>query len=213
VSEEINPENGNMEIKEAARKYIYEDYARWNDGKRYELINGKVYMMSPAPSEAHQDIVVELGFQLKSFLKGKPCKVFVAPFDVCLNGKGDNDNTIVQPDVLVVCDKTKLDGKRCNGVPDLIIEVLSPSNTRHDMLIKFNKYLEAGVREYWIVDPEDKIISVHVLKGNAYVKNVYGIYDEDAIKKFGVKNTAENMTVPVNVLEGCRIDVAEVFGV
>jgi len=189
-----------MEVREAAEKYNYNDYASWDDGKRYELIDGTIYLMSPAPSEKHQEVSGELYRQLANFLKGKPCKVFSAPFDVCLRGKGDYEDTIVQPDILVVCDKSKLDGKRCNGAPDMIIEVLSPSSVIHDTHIKLNKYLEAGVREYWIADPENKTITVHVLRNNEYVVNIFGIEDDK-----------RNKTISVYVLDGCVMDIKEVF--
>ena len=189
-----------MEVKETARKYerlqpyTYADYVSWDDENRYELLDGVAYMMS-APSMVHQTIITEMLRQLANFLRGKQCKVLVAPFDVCLNARGDDDNTVVQPDLLVVCDDSKLDKKRCNGAPDMIIEVVSPSSSRHDRFRKLNKYLYAGVREYWIVDPDDKILNVHVLENSKYVIGAYGSDD----------------TVPVNVLEGCEINLSEVF--
>ena len=187
-----------MEIKETAKKYTYADYAKIDDDKRYEVIDGTVYLMSPGPVQSHQVISGELFGQLWSFLRGKLCMVFSAPFDVCLNAEGDNDRTVVQPDIIVVCDMSKLDGKRCNGAPDLIIEILSPSNRKHDMLRKFDKYLKSGVREYWIVDPEDKFITVYILKEGKYIARVYGEENEDEF-------------VPVHVLDGCRIVLKDVF--
>ena len=184
-----------FEVKETAEKYIYSDYAKFDDEIRRELIDGVIYMMAPAPSQKHQEISAELTRQLKNFLLGKPCKVFHAPFDVCLNAAGDSDNTVVQPDVLVVCDKSKLDGKRCDGAPDFIIEILSPSNTKHDTLRKFDKYLQTGVREYWIIDPEREIVHTHVLKNVEYVTKLYSSTDVAA----------------VSVLEGCMIDFNGVF--
>jgi len=174
--------------------YTYADYASWQTEKRYELIDGKAYLMA-APSEAHQTITVELLKQIAIFLTGKTCKVFVAPFDVCLNAKGDNDNTVVQPDILVVCDRSKLDGKRCNGAPDMVIEVLSPSSSKKDRYLKFLKYQNAGVREYWVVDPEFKIVQVGTLEKGSYSMAIY----------------EENDTVSVNVLEGCDINLKDVF--
>ena len=185
-----------MEIKEAVEKYTYADYASWDDDNRYELIDGTVYLLSPGPGTAHQTIIGGLFNQLYNFLRGKPCSVFCAPFDVCLNGKGDQDTTIVQPDILVLCDKTKLDRKRCNGAPDMIIEILSPSTASRDAILKLDKYLSAGVRECWIVDPDSKNTSVHVLAGRKYIVEVY----------------SETDTIPVSILEGCLIDMKEVFG-
>ena len=117
------------EVNEAARKYdrdkryTYADYESWDDENRYELIDGVVYMMS-APSIEHQGILVELSRQLANFLVGKPCRVFVAPCDVCISGLGDEDDSVVQPDIFVVCDESKLDKKYCNGAPDMVIEIL-----------------------------------------------------------------------------------------
>ena len=188
------------EVKEAKRKYkpaeryTYADYASWDDDNRYELIDGEVFMMS-APSVEHERISRELFVQLANFLKGKQCEVFDAPFDVCLSGKGDEDDTVVQPDILVICDKTKLDKQKCNGAPDMIIEIISPSSTKHDRLRKFNKYKQAGVREYWIADPVDQSIAVHILESGRYFIGAY--------KGEG--------SIPVHVLEGCEIDLSGVF--
>ena len=191
-----------MEISEAVRKYnaigkklTYADYASWDDGNRYELIDGVVHMMS-APTADHQRILAELSRQLGNYLFGKPCEVFFAPFDVCLNGKGDDDDTVVQPDVLVICDAEKLaNGKYCNGAPDLVIEILSPSTSNLDKVKKFNKYQQAGVREYWIVDPVDRNIIVNVLNESKYITYAY---DEES-------------TISVHVLDDCDIVLSDVF--
>ena len=184
-----------LKLNETAERYTYEDYAGWDDENRYELIDGKVYIMSPAPAQVHQAISVRLLLKLGNFLDGKSCEVFHAPFDVCLNAAGDKDNTVVQPDIVVVCDNSKLDGKRCDGAPDLVIEILSPSTSNQDKVIKFKKYLQAGVREYWIVDPESRAVSVYVLDDGKYIASAYS--DEE--------------TVPVHVLEGCQVDLRDVF--
>ena len=190
-------------VKESLRKeeqysvenrYTYADYASWDDENRYELIDGLVYMMS-APSQAHQEISGEIFRQLANFLKGKPCKVYPAPFDVCLNAAGDKDDTVVQPDLIVVCDKSKLDGKRCNGAPDMAIEILSPSNRKHDAVRKFNKYLQAGIHEYWMFDPDAKTVQVCILNGG----------------KYETKDYSDTDTIPVHVLDGCIINMQEVF--
>lgn len=174
--------------------YTYEDYASWNDDTRYELIDGKVYSMAPAPSPGHQSISVALASQLYNYLQGKSCQVFTAPIDVRLS-VAENDDTVVQPDIIVVRDRSKIDNKGCKGAPDMIIEIVSPSSGKHDKVTKFNKYLQAGVREYWIVDPPDKALTVHVLEDGKYVTSAYG----------------ETDTAPVNVLEGCMINLADVF--
>ena len=193
----------NLYVKESLKKeeqysvekrYIYSDYASWDTDDRYELIDGEAYLMS-APSWDHQEILGNLFGLLWTFLRGKPCKLAIAPFDVCLNAAGDKDDTVVQPDLIVVCDKSKLDGKRCNGAPDMAVEVLSPSNRKHDTVRKFNKYLEAGVNEYWIADPDAQTVQVCILKD--------GQYD--------VKEYSSTDTVPVHVLDGCKINMQEVF--
>jgi segregation and condensation protein B len=144
-------------MESAVRKqeyYTYADYLTWDDKVRYELIDGMPYMMA-SPSQKHQEISGELFRQLGNFLLGKPCKPFHAPFDVRLNAN-KSDDTVVQPDLLVVCDHSKLDGKSVNGAPDFIIEILSPSTMSYDLIIKLNKYMRSGVREYWVVDPESR---------------------------------------------------------
>jgi len=176
------------------RYYTYSDYLTWPDDIRYEIIDGTPYLMA-SPSEAHQAILFELAGQIWNFLKGKPCKAFTAPFDVRLNPKS-GDDTVVQPDLLVVCDGSKLDGKACVGAPDLIVEILSPSTALMDRFIKFNRYLYAGVMEYWIIDPETRMAAIHFLKDGQYVVNTYG----------------DTNTVSVNVLPGCEISLSDVFG-
>jgi len=176
------------------KRYTYADYASWDDDNRYELIDGVAYMMS-TPSRTHQKVLGNLFGLLWAFLRGKPCEVFLSPFDVCLNAKGDDDDTVVQPDVLVICDLSKLDDKRCNGAPDMAIEVLSPSSKSHDMLLKFNKYMQTGVREYWIVDPIAKTVRVCLLNDGKYEMKDYSATD----------------TVPVHVLDGFLIDMQDVF--
>ena len=137
--------------KEEAR-YTYADYMAWEDGERWEIIEGVPYLMSPAPTWVHQGISGELFLQIATFLKGKPCKVYAAPFDVRLfPADDDSDDTVVQPDIVVVCDRSKLDRSGCRGAPDMLVEILSPSTARHDQLVKLQLYKKAGVREYWIV--------------------------------------------------------------
>ena len=184
-----------LHLNETAARYTYADYASWDDDKRYELIDGVIYLMSPAPTIEHQRIGRKILRQLDTFLDGKSCEVFHAPIDVCLSAAGDKDNTVVQPDLIVVCDKSKLDGKRCNGAPDMVVEILSPSTSDRDRVLKFNKYLEAGVREYWIVDPDSKTVSVHILKDGNYIERSYD----------------DSETVNVHTLDGCQITLQDVF--
>ena len=183
-----------MALVQPDKHYTWSDYASWDGDARYELINGMPYMMSPAPSLRHQEITLELGRQFANFLMGKPCRVFIAPCDVRLNAD-NGDDTVVQPDLLVVCDRSKLDEQACVGAPDMVIEILSPSSGRHDKLTKFDLYRKAGVREYWIVEPETKMIQVCVLKNGEYTIQSYGDTD----------------TVSVHILEGCMINLETVF--
>ena len=176
------------------KRYTYADYESWDDEYRYELIDGKVFMMS-APSTAHQSILGELHRQLANFLRGKSCRAFLAPYDVCLSGLGDEDDTVVQPDIMVVCDESKIDKKRCNGAPDMVIEILSPSTSNRDLFIKLKKYQNAGVREYWIVDPDAKAVNAHLLENGRYVINSY----------------ESDETIAVNVLDGCVVTLSDVF--
>jgi Uma2 family endonuclease len=182
-----------MALPKENERYTYADYCTWDDSERWELIDGEAYNMS-APGEAHQIALVELLAQLHSFLRGKPCKVFVAPFSVRLNAEG-TDDTVVEPDLTVVCDQKKLDGKGVVGAPDFVIEIISPSSVRRDRIVKFNLYRNAGVREYWIVEPETKTVQACTLKDGQYILAAYG--DED--------------TAPVHILPGCEINLNDVF--
>ena len=154
--------------------YTYADYLLWRFKEQVELLRGKLFKMSPAPREIHQRVLNEMNYQLMSFFRHKTCRVYPAPFDVRLpmKGKGTADNqiyTIVQPDLCVVCDLEKIDGRGCIGAPDLVVEILSPSNSRKDLKDKYEIYQEAGVPEYWIVDADDKAIYRYVLEGDIYI--------------------------------------------
>jgi Uma2 family endonuclease len=183
--------------------YTYADYLGWETDKRYEIIDGEAYMMA-SPSVSHQTISRELLVQFGNFLKGKPCEVFAAPLDVRLFPKDDNsDKTIVQPDLLVVCDKSKLaDGKSCRGAPDLVVEILSPSNTANPLLLKFNQYLAAGVREYWIIVPETRSIQAHILKNG----------DGETAPHYISTVHSDAKTLDVSVLPGLTIDFVSIWG-
>ncbi len=144
--------------------FTYADYMTWPDGERWELIDGEAYMMSPAPSRKHQEISIDLASQFHTFLKGKKCRVYDAPFDVRLpqyvDQPDDEIETVVQPDIVVVCDGSKLDDRGCKGAPDLVIEILSPSTSKMDLQDKFFLYQRVGVKEYWLVHPSDKTVMV-----------------------------------------------------
>ena len=183
-----------MPLSQQNERYTYADYCTWDDSERWELIGGVPYAMSPAPAPKHQEISIELSRQFGNFLKGKPCKVYPAPFDVRLSANNEDD-TVVQPDLSVICDRSKIDDKGCKGSPDLVIEILSPSTARHDRMVKLRLYQKAGVREYWMVDPDTKTVQVCILDDGRYFITTY---DDTGI-------------APVTVLPGCEINLQEVF--
>ena len=157
------------------RRFTYADYRSWEleEGERYELIGGKAYAMA-APNDRHQAVGGEIFRQLANYLYGKRCKVRAAPYDVRLFYEEDeSDDTVVQPDISVICDEKKRGNEGCRGAPDQVVEILSPSNTGVEFIRKFNLYMKAGVREYWIVDPESKTVQAFVLRDGAYVGRVY----------------------------------------
>jgi Uma2 family endonuclease len=153
--------------------FTYADYKLWPDGERWEIIDGEAYNMSPAPGMTHQKFSGEIHRQIANFLEGKPCQVFAAPFDLFLPEPGETEeqtSTIVQPDIMVICDEAKLSEKGCTGPPDLLIEIVSPSGASRDQIKKRRLYERKGVSEYWIVHPGDKILWKYILSGGAYGK-------------------------------------------
>ena len=152
--------------------YTYADYLKWTFEERVELIKGKIFKMSPAPSRRHQDLSSFLHVAIGNYLKGRNCKVYSAPFDVRLPRKSKDDKdiiTVLQPDICVICDKSILDAKGCLGAPDIVVEILSPSNNVTELENKYEIYLEAGVKEYWIVSPQDKTFLIYTLQNGAYM--------------------------------------------
>ncbi|GGH44156.1 Uma2 family endonuclease [Dyadobacter endophyticus] len=155
--------------------YTYADYLLWHFKERVELIKGKIFKMSPAPSTRHQQISAKLHLRIGGYFENHYCQAFFAPFDVRLPRKDQNvaDQkiyTVVQPDLCVICDEAKLDERGCLGAPDLIVEVLSPGNSNTEMHNKFELYQESGVREYWLVEPSQNAVLVYVLdKTGKYV--------------------------------------------
>ncbi|MCH8555072.1 MAG: Uma2 family endonuclease [Schleiferiaceae bacterium] len=153
------------------RQYTYTDYLTWRLNERVELIKGWLYKMSPAPRRVHQKIEGYLFYEFFGFFKNSPCEVYQSPFDVRLKkhkDPGDEIDTVVQPDICVVCDPSKLDDAGCLGAPDLIVEVLSESTAKKDYNEKFNLYEENGVKEYWIADPANKSIEIFSLIDEKY---------------------------------------------
>jgi Uma2 family endonuclease len=154
--------------------YTYADYLLWQFKERVELIKGKIFKMSPAPNSFHQDISWGLIREIDKVFKKTTCKMYAAPFDVRLinykESTADNQIiTVVQPDLCVICDRTKIDEKGCIGAPDLIIEILSPGNSKKEMDIKYDLYEENGVLEYWIVNPWEQTIAIYVLENQRYI--------------------------------------------
>lgn len=157
--------------------WTYADYLTWPDDERWEIIEGVAYSMSPSPSVSHQRISRALTRIIATHLLGRQCELFAAPFDVRLaDSTAVSDNyveTVVQPDIIVVCDPSKIDSRGCNGAPDLIIEITSPSTGKNDLTIKFDLYQRHGVKEYWIVHPDEQTVMVFRLQENG-VYNVSG---------------------------------------
>ena len=180
--------------------YSYADYLTWRFTEAVELLRGKIWRMSPAPSLGHQVVSQNIELRLMNHLRGQPCRMFHAPFDVRLPKQAGDPNsrihTVMQPDILVVCDPTKFDQRGCLGAPDWIVEILSPGNTQHDLRRKYALYEEHGVSEYWIVFPGDRTITVFTLQNGRY--EVAGEY-------------AEPGPVPCATLPQFVIDWTEVF--
>ncbi|MDR2040792.1 MAG: Uma2 family endonuclease [Tannerella sp.] len=184
------------------RRYTYADYLTWLDDRRRELIDGMVRLMSPAPKRIHQRISFNITHSLANELAklNCGCHIYNAPFDVRLPKNGEKEDekiyTVVQPDICVVCDLTKLDERGCLGAPDLIIEIQSPSSAKYDLNTKFNLYEAAGVREYWVTPQAAGYILKFVLQSD-------GKYDEGTVYEKG--------KIGSTVLEGLEIDLNDIF--
>ncbi|MCM2309254.1 MAG: Uma2 family endonuclease [Sulfuritalea sp.] len=153
--------------------HTYAESAAWPDDVRYELIHGIAYAMDPAPARRHQEVAGEMFRQIADALEGSPCRPYIAPFDVRLPRADEADgriDTVVQPDISVICDKAKLDERGRRGAPDWIVEVLSPGSAGHDQVVKRELYERVGVREYWLVHPIDKVVTIYLLAAGAYGK-------------------------------------------
>ena len=186
---------GNLAEKRENGEFTYEDYLSWDDDERWEIIDGWAYLMA-APNEEHHDISWALSLKFDSYFRGKPCKPYVAPFEVRLfpHNRRQREQGLVQPDMFVVCDRGKSDGARINGAPDLIVEILSPSNEGHDRYVKLNLYVKAGVREYWIIDPKNKVIQMYSWEPK---HTVYAYNFED--------------TLASTIFPGLEINLADIF--
>jgi len=187
------------------KRYTYADYLTWQFDDVVELIRGKIFKMSPAPSRLHQETSSNLHLIIGSYLRQKSCKLYHAPFDVRLplppnQQSSNNIDTVVQPDICVVCDLDKLDDQGCNGAPDWVIEILSPSTSKKDLTEKYDIYQNAGVREYWIVHPNDQTVIPYRLDANGQYQLL--------------RNTpfAKAESIPVGVFPDLVVELEEVFG-
>jgi len=151
------------------KQYTIADYLSWKFKERVELLKGYVAKMSPAPNSYHQIISAELSRVLFNYFHKKPCKAFAAPFDVYLPNHKNTGQTIVQPDLCVICDLEKIEKKGCVGAPDLIVEILSPGNSRKEVIDKYEIYQEAGVKEYWVIYPAEQVLQVYSLENAIFV--------------------------------------------
>ena len=194
------PKIDDISALEPEATYSYADYLRWSFEERVELIKGKLFRMSPAPRRGHQGIGLALSSEIYGFLKRKPCKAYMAPFDVRFPNRPDDTDaqtfTVVQPDICVICDRSKLDDAGCKGAPDLIVEILSPSTASKDLNEKYQLYEEHGVKEYWVVYPGEAVLEIYELQEGKYV----------SIGKF-----VKEDIVTSKVLPGLEIKLLEVF--
>ncbi|RUM87752.1 MAG: Uma2 family endonuclease [Thermodesulfatator sp.] len=188
-------------VRKEKEYFTYDDYLQWKDG-RWQIIDGVVYDMSPAPSREHQRIVLELAVKIHAQLQEGPCEVYMAPFDVRLpDSEGAKNNeilTVVQPDIVVVCDEDKLDDRGCLGAPDLVVEVLSPSTAVLDLKEKRELYERHGVKEYWLAHPADRLLMV-------YRPDENGCYQKAAV--FGGTDIIESSAVA-----GIQFSLEDIFG-
>src|SRR5215203_3404673 len=201
VYDEEKEEFIKVEEPDPSLSYTYADYLQWKFEEQVELIRGQIYKMSPAPRTKHQLVTGSLYGEMYNQFKGHPCKLFIAPFDVRLPVRNRKKNheitTVVKPDVCVICDESKIDELGCVGAPDLIIEVLSPGNSKKDIRIKHEVYEEAGVKEYWVVYPVEESVAVFVLSQ----ENKYN----------GASVYASGEIIESKVLPGLKINLKDIF--
>lgn len=180
--------------------YTYEDYLKFDLDYMVEVIRGKLFKMSPAPGSTHQEVSSNLSGMIWNYLKGQKCKVYPAPFDVILPVKTKDfkkSGTVVQPDLCVICDSSKIKERGCFGPPDWIIEILSPNTSKKDLQDKYDVYEESGINEYWVVMPKEQVVEVYILENSRYRR----------IKAYVYEDTISPVTLP-----GLEINLAEVFG-
>lgn len=183
-----------------SKSYSYADYLQWTFDERLELIKGKIFKMTPAPASAHQRISWVISGELYNSLKGKSCTAYTAPFDVRLPRRDENDDrkiiTVVQPDICIICDSSKIDIKGCLGAPDIVIEILSPGNNQKELKNKYGVYEESGVLEYWIISPQDETFLKYTL--------IDGTYQPSKLMVAGD-------IITTDILPGFQLDLRTVF--
>jgi Uma2 family endonuclease len=190
------------------KRYTYSDYVQWDDNIRRELIDGKIYLMA-APNFRHQAILMDLAVRFNRFFEGKKCRPFFAPLDVRLNApvlKKDekdrqNDDNVVQPDLIVLCDEDKMHKDGCHGAPDLVVEIVSPSSVSYDMVKKAQLYCEAGVREYWVVNPMNKTVTVYLIEAHSY----------DLLACLSSRDYSETDVIESGIFPGLAVEAAALF--
>ena len=187
-------------LAEPSAEYTIQDYLSWQFDEMVELIRGKVFRMSPGPNTKHQVASGFLFSTIYQFLKGKQCKCFHAPFDVYLpikHPKTGKPNTVVQPDITVICDPKKISEKGCEGSPDMVVEIISDSTRKKDIQIKFELYEECKINTYWLVFPKEEIIEIFELNATGKYERKGGFSDDDELGSA--------------ILPGLKMKVSDVF--
>lgn len=189
-----------MPLLKPEQQYSYVDYLTWPEEERWEILDGIPYMQA-TPTDKHQMISGELYRQFSTHLHGKSCRIFHPPFSVILDEESNNSNirNVLEPDLTIVCDRSKLTGRGYKGGPSLIVEILSPSSVKRDKIIKLDKYEKIGVKEYWIVDPESNLVDVFILQADGRYGRSEIYSSEDTIK--------------VSIFSDLEIDLNSVFEV
>jgi Uma2 family endonuclease len=188
-----------LPTEQAGRRYTYADYLTWQMDEMVELIKGKIFKQAAAPRSKHQRVSGIVFNSLFNFLKGSKCEVFAAPFDVRLpvrSKRNEDIDTVVQPDICVICDPEKIDELGCVGAPDLVLEILSPGNNKKELQNKYEVYEESGVKEYWVIHPNECTLIIYTL--------IEGKYSTSKILTMG--DFAKS-----NAIEGFELDLSEVF--
>lgn len=198
-SDSLHENEAGEPVFDYSRSYTYGDYLTFDIEEMVEIIRGKIFRMSPAPRVVHQIISGNLHYNIQSILKGKACRVFHAPTDIVLpieNKKRDKSTTVVQPDICVICNPDIIEETAIFGVPDFIIEIVAGKDVKKDTQIKYELYEEAGVKEYWIVLADIKLVEVYILEKGKYQR--FGAFSEDDI-------------IPVHTITGLEISIQDIF--